>query len=137
MMTLNPMRKAILSGRRRITLSAGILAPWLFMQGAGAQDFLAGLPDPTRPSAPGERVRAEIRDGMILQATSVSRDSRKAVINGKTLSEGDKIEGARLVAINPYEVTLSQSGREISLRLMPRLIKSRVHIEADDYAVKP
>jgi hypothetical protein len=115
--------------------------------GAGADDFLAGLPDPTRPPSSerttgqgktGEGSAAgEQRAGMVLQSTMISRDARSAVINGKTLTEGERIGAATLVAINPYEVTLTKAGREIALRLMPQLVKQRRIPEADNHAATP
>jgi hypothetical protein len=113
--------------------------------GARADDFLAGLPDPTRPpsSEPSTGLgksgaaAGEQRAGMVLQSTMISRDERSAVINGKTLTEGERIGAATLVAINPYEVTLTQAGREIALRLMPSLAKQRKIPEADNHASKP
>ncbi len=126
---------------RSIVILAGILA---VCASAGADDFLAGLPDPTRPPSsesmtgqgkPG--TAHEQRPGMVLQSTMISRDERSAVINGKTLTEGERIGAATLVAINPYEVTLSQAGREIALRLMPSLAKQRKIPEADNHAATP
>ncbi len=126
--------------------AAGIgLASVLAVYAAGADDFLAGLPDPTRPpsavSATGDGktgtgLAGEKRPGMVLQSTMISRDERSAVINGKTLTEGERIGTATLVAINPFEVTLNQAGREIALRLMPSLAKQRKIPEADIHANK-
>jgi len=115
------------------------LAGLLAMGGSAvADDFLAGLPDPTRPSAPGERlVAVEPRGGMLLQAITISPGRRSAMINGKTLTEGERIGGAKLVAINPHEVTLSQNGRDVYLRLMPALVKQRSITEADHRAATP
>jgi len=111
---------------------------------AAADDFLAGLPDPTRPpsiepsAAKGNAGAAQgQRAGMVLQSTLISRDGRSAVINGKTLTEGERIGAAMLVAINPYEVTLSKAGKEIALRLMPSLGKQRNIPEADNHASYP
>jgi hypothetical protein len=129
-------------GGARIIL-AGMLA---VCGSAAADDVLAGLPDPTRPPserAPGQDKTGEgsgtgqQRAGMVLQSTMISRDARSAVINGKTLTEGERIGTATLVAINPFEVTLSQAGREIALRLMPSLAKQRRIPEADNHARNP
>lgn len=128
---------------RGMIILAGVLA---VCGSAGADDFLAGLPDPTRPPSSegatgqgktGEGSAGGQRAGMVLQSTMISRDVRSAVINGKTLTEGERIGAATLVAINPYEVTLSQAGREIALRLMPSLAKQRKIPEADNHAATP
>lgn len=126
-------------------LILGLTGVLLVSVATAADDFLAGLPDPTRP--PSSDVLAGTgkaggsadvrRAGMVLQSTMISRDERSAVINGKTLTEGEKIGTATLVAINPYEVTLTQAGREIALRLMPSLAKQRRIPEADTHANNP
>lgn len=120
---------------------AGVLA---VCGSVAADDFLAGLPDPTRPpsiepsAGKGNAGAAQgQRAGMVLQSTLISRDGRSAVINGKTLAEGERIGAATLIAINPYEVTLSKAGKEIALRLMPSLGKQRNIPEADNHASYP
>lgn len=116
----------------------GLVALMAMGSGVAAEDFLGGLPDPTRPSAPGERlVPVEARGGLLLQTTNISPGRRSAVINGKTLTEGERIGGAKLVAINPHEVTLSQNGRDVYLRLMPALVKQRAITEANPHAATP
>lgn len=118
--------------------SAGLAGLLAMGSATAADDFLAGLPDPTRPSAPGERlIPVEARGGLLLQTTNISPGRRSAVINGKTLAEGERIGGAKLVAINPHEVTLSQNGRDVYLRLMPALVKQRTITEANPHAATP
>lgn len=117
---------------------AGLAALLAMGSATAADDFLVGLPDPTRPSAPGERlVAVEARSGFLLQTTTISPGRRTAVINGKTLAEGERIGGAKLVAINSHEVTLSQNGRDVYLRLMPALVKQRTITEANPHAATP
>lgn len=95
-------------------LLAGLLA-------AGAAWGQSGFGDPTRPTslsepepeaaaaAPGPRWR--------LQSTLVAEDRRVAVINGRTVAQGARVDGARLLEVRPDGVTLEEDGRTIVLRL--------------------
>lgn len=92
--------------------------------GSQAEDVLAGLVDPTRPSYGGAAAGdAEYHAGPALQSTFVSSSLRRAVISGRSYAVGDKFGGAVIADIQPYEVVLKQAGRETRLRLLPRLAK--------------
>ena len=85
--------------------------------------------DPTQPadyslpaSGGGTAERAR---GPVLQSTFVSPGRKRAVIDGKSVGVGDKVNDARVVDIRPYEVVLRQGGRDTSLRLMPQLVKQK------------
>lgn len=90
-----------------------------------AAEDLERLPDPTRPHQPGtaSAVAQEAVTGPELQSTMVSPTFRRAVISGRTYKQGDKIGGAVITNIQPYEVTLKQGGRETRLRLLPKLTR--------------
>lgn len=84
------------------------------------------LPDPTRPHQVGVASPVTAREavtGPELQSTMISTVFRRAIISGRTYKVGDKIDGAVIADIQPYEVTLKQGGRESRLRLLPRLTK--------------
>lgn len=87
----------------------------------------AAFNDPTRPvdySAPaGGGIRAERSSGPVLQSTTVSPLRKRAVIDGKTVGVGDKVNDAKVIDIRPYEVVLRRGDRDTSLRLMPKLAK--------------
>lgn len=86
---------------------------------AGAADPFAALPDPTRPSGwhGGEAPRAGV------QSILVSPQRKVAVVNGRTVTVGDRVGDAVVVDIRPYEVILNRGGRESRMRLVPRLDK--------------
>lgn len=97
----------------------------VWVSASSAAEDLKQLSDPTRPhqlrTAPvGAR---ETVTGPELQSTMISLTFRRAVINGRTYKQGDKIDGAVITNIQPYEVTLKQGGRETRLRLLPKLTK--------------
>ncbi len=82
-------------------------------------DPFAGLPDPTRyKKTPKKVVKQVVRKPLILQSTLISDDRSYAIVNGKQVSIGERIEGARLLAINPYDIVIERRGREISLHLL-------------------
>ena len=63
--------------------------------------------------------------GPVLQSTLVSPQRRVAVISGKQVRVGDKVNGAVVTEISPYEVRMKQGGRETTLRLLPKLNKEQ------------
>ena len=96
----------------------------LLVSGAHAAEELSKLPDPTRPHRPGAETPAgEAVTGPELQSTMISPTFRRAIISGRTYKQGDRIDGAVVTVIQSYEVTLKQGGREMRLRLLPRLTK--------------
>lgn len=78
---------------------------------ASAADM--AFPDPTRPLA------YEGGGELVLQTTIVSAHRRVAVINGRTLRVGDKIAGATVTEIRPFEVVLASGQRTRVLRAVP------------------
>jgi hypothetical protein len=95
-----------------------------------ADDPLAGLADPTRPSAYGSGGESGARAGLVLQSTVVSPERTLAVISGQRVAVGEKIQGAEVVAIRPYEVILNRAGKQSALRLLPKSDVEKRTIEA-------
>lgn len=96
-----------------------------FIPAGQAEDIPAGLADPTRPSyggSPAEIAEQQPR-GPVLQSTFVSTSQRRAVISGKSYRVGDKFGAGVITDISPYEVVLTQAGRETRLRLLPKVVK--------------
>jgi len=93
---------------------------------ASPQGGPEALPDPMQPPArarPAKRARASAPSWR-LQSVLVSPGRRVAVINGRALAVGERIHGARLVAIHPGHVVLQQGSRRIVVRLaMPKVKK--------------
>ena len=79
--------------------------------------------DPTSPYGYGAP-KAK-RGGLVLQSTAVSDGRRVAMINGRNYRVGQKVGRARVVDIQPYEVTLKRNGKTIHLRMLPR--RTRIH----------
>lgn len=88
---------------------------------AAAGDPLAGLPDPTRPTPATPAPGPATEDKTVLQSTLISPHRRLAIINGRRYRPGDALDGARIVAIRPYEVVLQDAGGRRLLRLVPPL----------------
>lgn len=85
---------------------------------------LKGLADPTRPyTGPAEAGPAAAPTGPVLQSTMISPTARRAVISGRSYRVGDKVDGAVITDIQPYEVSLRRGDRESRLRMLPRLEK--------------
>ena len=110
--------KAKQSTRRIWVLAASLIAA----SPAFAQDELADLPDPTRPSTQegggGAAVASNPSARLTLESTIVSGERRLAIINGETLAVGASINGARIKGITPYKVELEEGGRLVTLKLV-------------------
>jgi MSHA biogenesis protein MshK len=80
-----------------------------FAAGAG---YAQAVQDPMRPpafTAPiGGDSAGTPAPGLVLQSTLLSHGRRIAMIDGKPMKVGDKIGGARIVAIDPSSVTLRE-----------------------------
>lgn len=103
-----------MSDRRRWALA--------FAAVSGVAAAQSGLDDPTRPTSLSEpdapQSVAAQGPRWRLQSTLVADTRRVAVINGRTLMQGERIDGAMLVDVRPDGVTLEHEGRRVTLRLM-------------------
>ncbi len=87
---------------------------------------LKELSDPTRPytsTGPATAAPTPEATGPVLQSTMISSTDRRAVISGRSYRVGDKLDGAVITDIQPYEVTLKRGDRVNRLRMLPRLVK--------------
>lgn len=104
--------------RRVLALALALLA--------GAAAAQSGLGDPTRPTALNEAPSADPRavqgPRWRLQSTLVAESRRLAVINGRTVAPGERIDGATLREVRREGVTLDVDGRSIELRVLPDAI---------------
>jgi MSHA biogenesis protein MshK len=90
--------------------------------------ILAGTPaDPTRPSGHPVHGHAVHRPGQLtgwtLTSTLVAPDRRVAVINGQQVSEGEPVDGARVLHIAKLSVVLAADGKRITLHLLPDIVQ--------------
>lgn len=108
-------------GRRAGLAAAAMLAA--FALDVGAEPALG---DPTRPTAlhaaAPDAAAAPAGPRWRLQSTLVADDRRLAVINGRTVSRGDRVDGAQVVEIGDGGVTLELAGRRLQLHVVPPAI---------------
>ncbi|HEX6929660.1 MAG TPA: hypothetical protein VF267_10440 [Gammaproteobacteria bacterium] len=103
------------------------LATAFMLFGMHGIPIAAELGDPTRPSY----LRAESRNDTASREPSwhvesiiVSATRRLAVINGRVVGVDDRIAGARVTEILPYEVRLEYKGEIRRVSLVPTRVKS-------------
>jgi len=114
------------------TTAAASLARWcarlcaLTVALATAPAAAQTLPDPTRPppeaasAAQGETPAAPVPDGPQLQSVLTGEHGREvAVIDGKTVRVGEKIDGALLVRVGKNEAVLQRGATRVVLHLFP------------------
>lgn len=99
------------------------LALWWAAAPAVAQD----IGDPTRPTplratAPVETV-ARPQQQWHLQSTLVAAQRRVAIINGRSVREGEMIDGARLVEVRAGGVRLERGGESFELTLRAEAVQ--------------
>ena len=92
-----------------------------------------GLDDPTRP--PGKRAQSSAgkqkSSHWRLASTLISPERRSAIINGRRVSVGDRVSGARVMEIHPAWVKLKTSKGVIQLSLSsPKVMKKIVNVNA-------
>ncbi|HUR40514.1 MAG TPA: general secretion pathway protein GspB [Verrucomicrobiae bacterium] len=99
--------------------SRWVLAAML-LAAAGLASAQSGFGDPTRPTAlaePDESETAVRGPRWRLQSTLVADQRRIAVINGRAVAQGERVDGARLVEVRQDGVTLEHEGQRIGIRL--------------------
>jgi MSHA biogenesis protein MshK len=84
----------------------------------------SGVGDPTRPtslSEPDEAAGRAVPQGprWRLQSTLVADSRRLAVINGRTVAQGGRVDGATVLEVRQDGVTLDLDGERINLKLLP------------------
>lgn len=103
---------------RAFSLLRGLLAA--AMLAAGAAATAQALGDPTRPTSLAEPEPAQ-RTGpgprWRLQSTLVAEDRQLAIINGRTVGPGDRVDGATVRDVRQDGVTLDVEGRRVELRM--------------------
>jgi len=106
----------------QLVIMSMLISPLLVMP------LQAALEDPTRPptataiiSAPSKKNQ---RPRWMLTSTLISSQRRTAVINNTVVSLGDRINGARITSIQPSAVRLRVDGRDITLVMFKKKIKS-------------
>ena len=109
--------------KRPATITPAWLAPLCALALALAPAAAQSLPDPTRPPpeaalTPGETPAAPVSEGPQLQSVLVGEHGREvAVIDGKTVRVGEKIDGALLVRVGKDEAVLQRGATRVVLHL--------------------
>ncbi len=99
----------------------------VFCRPAMAQEQLI---DPTRPGtyrAPAQTaLGTKAAPRWVLSSTLIAPARRLATINGKTVSIGARVAGAKVIAIESTHVALKEADKEIIIKLIPNQFK-RMH----------
>ena len=78
----------------------------------------SSLPDPTKPpSATQARSTVSPASRFSLDSILVGDERRRAVINGRTLSQGSRLGGARVLRIGVDRVLIETGGEQYTLEL--------------------
>lgn len=106
---------------------AGFMVALLLL--SGLQLAAAPLEDPTRPpdfvgGASGISSGQDEIPVWRVSSILISRDRRVAVVNGKTVNQGDEVDSARVIRISPTAVTFRNSVETFTVKLLPTQIKS-------------
>jgi len=108
--------------KTQIVIISMVISPLLVMP------LQAALEDPTRPPTAtaiiSEPSKKNQRPRWTLTSTLISAQRRTAVINNTVVSLGDRINGARITSIQPSAVRLRVDGRDITLVMFKKKIKS-------------
>ncbi|HET8552983.1 MAG TPA: MSHA biogenesis protein MshK [Gammaproteobacteria bacterium] len=91
----------------------------------GACAYAGTLHDPTRPDFATAATPAHAAPAWQLNSTLISAHRRLAVINGKSVGVGDRIDGATVVAITPGAVRLRRGGHQFTIHLIADTIKTK------------
>ncbi|RZV36069.1 MAG: hypothetical protein EX272_09325 [Chromatiales bacterium] len=105
--------------RKHILFFTALIACFTASQVAFAADRLR---DPTRPYSP-QRPAVGTPSSFVVTAVFVSSRRNVAIVNGKRVSVGDRINGAAVVAIHDDHVRLDLNGRKITARLLHGAIR--------------
>ena len=109
---------------KRVLILTGYL---ILMSGGG---FAEALPDPTRPYQYGAEIAIEqIPHENVqwrLSGIRIRENKRSAILNGKLVKEGDKLDGAVVMEIKASEVTLQQRDKRLVVKLLLSNIKQPV-----------
>lgn len=91
------------------------------------------LRDPTKPPmiTAGENVQVENKSDFLVTSIIISDISRRAVINGVIVKQGDVVGGETITDIHPSWVEVSQNGTHRKLFLIPLGFKKTVSGQAN------
>ena len=90
----------------------------------------AVLDDPTRP--PGYRLilphgQQSRAPSWYVNAIRISAKQRMAIVNGRRVKVGDRVDGAVVIEILPTKVRLRHNKQDVSIKLIAGNIKKQTH----------
>ncbi len=108
-------------------MSRQLITYLMLLFGVTAQSSLAVevLNDPMRPlvvNKSSAKKKAAVT-GYRLSSIFISPTRRAAIINGRTVTVGEKVNNAKVLEIHATEVTISYAGKARTLTLLPVSIK--------------
>lgn len=84
------------------------------------------LTDPTQPATRQKTVNTNSVSTVVhswkLESILVAPNRRVAVINGKLVSEGEYVDGARVIRIRALDVLVQTPNKRITLQLLPDIV---------------
>jgi hypothetical protein len=89
--------------------------------------FANELHDPTRPAqlGPGPAISAPGVEAIRLEAILDSGGTRRAIVNGKIVREGERVAGVQVTAINEASIQYVRAGRSHVATLPTRKVSVR------------
>lgn len=99
------------------------------LPGLSSFSVVAQLDDPMRP--PGHRLsvpeqkKASVATRYSLSLVQISSLRRSAVVNDRLVEVGDKVSGAKIIAIYPSSVKLRKKDKVFTIKLLSRAVKKR------------
>ncbi len=88
-----------------------------------AVELLDPMQPPAAPAAPAEAAPEPERAVWRVRAIKIEAHRRSAMINGQMVTEGDEIDGARVLQIKPRTVVIEVGNKTTSLSLLNHEIK--------------
>jgi MSHA biogenesis protein MshK len=83
-----------------------------------AAELPYGLTDPTRPlEYTAASTPQHLQSDLVLTSVVISGETKTAVINGERLSEGQSVDGARIISIQPGRAILRKGNRTRELKV--------------------
>lgn len=103
------------------------------------------LPDPTKPFGFDTQPELIIQERNISQediswnltGIRIAKDSRSAILNGRVIREGDRVNGAQVMEIAPAWVIIEHEKQRIRLELLDINIKHKKQAVANNSKPEP
>jgi len=99
-----------------------------FLIGLGLATFAyANLHDPTCPPGMTQPYNGSTRGDLQIKSIMITANEKTVIIGGRHLTIGDKIMGAKIVAIDQDTVTLQGTSGKFTIALFHPIVKTPVN----------